>query len=61
MQRTVAARCFVGGLRSTVADDGIAIGSAEGGKLVETWIPLRPLGTTWAGLAQERWTTPPPK
>ena len=29
----------------------------EGGKLVETWITLRPLGTAWSDeIAQERWT-----
>jgi hypothetical protein len=29
----------------------------EDGKLVETWIAMRPLGTSWADIAQERWTT----
>jgi hypothetical protein len=28
----------------------------EDGKLVETWIAMRPLGTSWIGVAQERWT-----
>ena len=28
----------------------------EDGKLVETWIAMRPLGTSWTGVAQERWT-----
>jgi hypothetical protein len=33
----------------------------EDGKLVETWITLRPLGTTWTdAVAQERWTSTPP-
>ncbi|MBC9880518.1 nuclear transport factor 2 family protein [Bradyrhizobium sp. INPA01-394B] len=29
----------------------------EDGKLVETWITMRPLGTSWADVAQERWTS----
>jgi hypothetical protein len=33
----------------------------EDGKLVETWITLRPLGTTWTdAVAQEHWTSAPP-
>jgi hypothetical protein len=36
--------------------------SIEGGKLVETWITLRPPGTSWTdAVAQEHWTTPLPK
>jgi hypothetical protein len=27
------------------------------GKLVETWITMRPLGTSWTNVAQERWTS----
>jgi hypothetical protein len=27
------------------------------GKLVETWITMRPLGTSWTEVAQERWTS----
>ncbi len=30
----------------------------EDGKLVETWITMRPLGTSWTDVAQERWTSP---
>ena len=26
--------------------------------LVETWITMRPLGTSWTDVAQERWTSP---
>lgn len=29
----------------------------EEGRLVETWIAMRPLGTSWTGTAQERWTS----
>jgi hypothetical protein len=29
----------------------------EEGKLVETWITMRPLGTSWTDVAQERWTS----
>ena len=29
----------------------------EDGKLVETWITMRPLGTSWADTPQERWTS----
>jgi hypothetical protein len=29
----------------------------EDGKLVETWITMRPLGTSWTDLPQERWTS----
>jgi predicted SnoaL-like aldol condensation-catalyzing enzyme len=33
----------------------------EGGKLVETWISLMPLGSGWSDrVAQEHWTSPPP-
>jgi len=33
----------------------------EGGKLVETWIALQPVGSAWSdAVAQERWTSPPP-
>jgi hypothetical protein len=33
----------------------------EGGKLVETWISLMPLGSGWTDAeAQENWTSPPP-
>jgi hypothetical protein len=33
----------------------------EGGKLVETWISLMPLGSGWTDAeAQETWTSPPP-
>ncbi len=28
----------------------------EGGKLVETWITMRPLGTSWTDTAQRSWT-----
>jgi hypothetical protein len=32
------------------------------GKLAETWIVLRPLGSAWPdAVAQERWTSPPPQ
>jgi hypothetical protein len=29
----------------------------EDGKLVETWITMRPLGTSWTDVAQQRWTS----
>ncbi|UZE49808.1 nuclear transport factor 2 family protein [Rhodopseudomonas sp. P2A-2r] len=29
----------------------------DDGKLVETWITMRPLGTSWTDVAQERWTS----
>ena len=33
----------------------------ELGKLAETWLILRPLGSAWSDpTAQERWTSPPP-
>jgi len=33
----------------------------EAGKLAETWIALRPLGSAWSdAVAQEHWTSPPP-
>ena len=33
----------------------------EGGKLVETWLMLLPLGSAWSdAVAQEHWTSPPP-
>jgi len=33
----------------------------EGGKLVETWISLMPMGSGWSDTtAQETWTSPPP-
>ncbi len=32
----------------------------EGGKLVETWIALQPLGSTWPDTPQEHWTSSPP-
>jgi hypothetical protein len=35
---------------------GIQSYRIEGGKLVETWIPMRPLGTSWMDVAQQRWT-----
>jgi hypothetical protein len=28
----------------------------EGGKLVETWITMRPLGTSWTEVPQQSWT-----
>jgi hypothetical protein len=31
----------------------------EGGKLVETWLSMQPLGSIWADAAQEHWTSPP--
>ena len=31
----------------------------EGGKLVETWLSMQPLGSTWSGTPQEHWTSPP--
>ena len=31
----------------------------EGGKLVETWLSMQPLGSTWADTPQEHWTSPP--
>lgn len=30
----------------------------EDGKLAETWITMRPLGTSWTDTPQQRWTTP---
>ena len=34
----------------------------EGGKLAETWIALQPLGSAWTdAVAQEHWTSPPPR
>jgi SnoaL-like domain len=30
----------------------------EGGKLVETWLSMQPLGPTWADTPQEHWTSP---
>jgi hypothetical protein len=33
----------------------------EGGKLVETWLSMQPLGSAWSDTAaQEHWTSPPP-
>lgn len=33
----------------------------EGGRLVETWISMQPMGTDWPDtVAQERWTSTPP-
>jgi SnoaL-like domain len=33
----------------------------EGGKLVETWLSMQPLGSAWSdAAAQEHWTSPPP-
>jgi hypothetical protein len=33
----------------------------EGGKLVETWLSMQPLGSAWPdAVAQERWTSPAP-
>jgi hypothetical protein len=33
----------------------------EGGKLVETWLSMQPLGSSWSdAAAQEHWTSPPP-
>ena len=32
----------------------------KGGKLVETWLSLQPLGSTWTDTPQEHWTSPPP-
>ena len=33
----------------------------EAGKLAETWLMLRPLGSAWTdAVAQEHWTSPPP-
>jgi hypothetical protein len=29
----------------------------EDGKLVETWITMRQLGTSWTDAAQEHWTS----
>jgi hypothetical protein len=29
----------------------------EGGKLVETWLSMQPLGSGWTDAPQERWTT----
>jgi hypothetical protein len=31
----------------------------EGGKLVETWLSMQPLGSTWADTPQAHWTSPP--
>jgi predicted SnoaL-like aldol condensation-catalyzing enzyme len=31
----------------------------EGGKLVETWLSLQPLGSAWTDTPQENWTSPP--
>jgi SnoaL-like domain len=31
----------------------------EGGKLVEAWLSMQPLGSTWADTPQEHWTSPP--
>jgi hypothetical protein len=40
---------------------GIQCYRIEDGKLAETWITLRPLGSAWAdAVAQEHWTSPPP-
>ncbi|NIF53587.1 nuclear transport factor 2 family protein [Burkholderia sp. Ax-1724] len=30
----------------------------EEGKLVETWLSMQPLGSTWADTPQEHWTSP---
>ncbi len=32
----------------------------EAGKLVETWLSMQPLGSSWAGKPQERWTSRQP-
>jgi predicted SnoaL-like aldol condensation-catalyzing enzyme len=32
----------------------------EEGKLVETWLSLQPLGSTWTDTPQEHWTSPAP-
>jgi hypothetical protein len=32
--------------------------SIEGGKLVETWLSIQPIGSSWADtIAQEHWTS----
>jgi hypothetical protein len=31
----------------------------EDGKLVETWLSMQPLGSTWPDTPQEHWTSPP--
>ena len=34
----------------------------EAGKLAETWVILQPLGSSWSDpVAQETWTSPPPR
>jgi hypothetical protein len=33
----------------------------EGGKLVETWLSVQPLGSTWNNAPQEHWTSAPRK
>jgi hypothetical protein len=38
---------------------GMQLYRVEGGKLVETWVSLQPLGSTWSDKPQERWTSPP--
>jgi hypothetical protein len=38
---------------------GIQSYRTEGGKLVETWVSYRPLGSTWPDTPQEHWTSPP--
>jgi hypothetical protein len=32
----------------------------EDGKLAETWLSMQPLGSTWADVPQEHWTSAPP-
>jgi hypothetical protein len=32
----------------------------EGGKLVETWLSMQPLGSIWTDTPQEHWTSQPP-
>jgi SnoaL-like domain len=40
---------------------GVQTHRIEGGKLVESWLALMPLGLTWTdAVGQEHWTSPPP-
>jgi hypothetical protein len=40
---------------------GMQLYRIEAGKLAETWLMLRQLGSAWAdAVAQEHWTSPPP-
>lgn len=38
---------------------GMQVYRTEDGKLVETWLSMQPMGSTWAGTPQASWTSAP--